>query len=299
MSATNVRIVCPVSSRQIATRSWSGRMGVSVSQPSSWSQSRRAKLSRMEMSWPRAARWSAVGQPQYPPPPKTSTRMDVLPPSRGPGRTRDRPAPTHATSSSAQCQCPQIRRAGPQEPRVQQVFEGDPVQMTLLAIAVPGLAARFEAFRMAGAQALHHVGETLPELQSVAGLVRPMEPVAERRAIEEHDRADDRQAAAELEAGAPDERRVDPARPLERLAANERGLEVHGKAAPEDVPHADPPAVERRRQLGRNDRGRWVAVRPDDAGREHGAPGRMRVEIARELAEAPGEHHVVGAVKRG
>src|SRR5207249_6011244 len=110
-------------------------------------------------------------------------RAWMSPPSRALGRTRDRPAPTHATSSSAQCQCPQIRRAGAQEPRVQQVFEGDPVEMTLLAIAVPGLAARFDAFRMAGAQALHHVGEALPELESIAGLIRPMEPVAEGRGI--------------------------------------------------------------------------------------------------------------------
>src|SRR6476661_3133268 len=49
-------------------------IGVSEPVPASSCQRRREKLSTTETSWPRAEKWSAVGQPRYPSPP----RMRIL-----------------------------------------------------------------------------------------------------------------------------------------------------------------------------------------------------------------------------
>src|ERR1700728_2274271 len=53
---------------------WSiGRIGVSVDAPSSVSMLRRDRLSTIAISWPRAERCNAEGQPQKPSPPRSNT----------------------------------------------------------------------------------------------------------------------------------------------------------------------------------------------------------------------------------
>src|SRR5579862_1131958 len=69
---------CPVRSDHAARRCSIVRIGVSVVTPSWVSHARRIPLSAIPMLQPRAARYSAVGQPQYPSPPSTSTRMALL-----------------------------------------------------------------------------------------------------------------------------------------------------------------------------------------------------------------------------
>merc|ERR1719201_3219075 len=67
----------PESSFHLATRLWIEEMGVRVSKPSWSSQLRRARLSTMDTSYPRAERCSAEAQPQYPSPPITMTFLPL------------------------------------------------------------------------------------------------------------------------------------------------------------------------------------------------------------------------------
>src|SRR5271155_5573501 len=76
-------MVRPVRRCQAVRRSESGRMGVRVCAPSSWSHWRRTKLSTMATSWPCFDKYKAVAQPQYPSPP--STAIFILPPRAIPG----------------------------------------------------------------------------------------------------------------------------------------------------------------------------------------------------------------------
>ena len=59
------------------TRVWMVVMGVRVSRPSWRSYWRRTRLSRMQTSYPRALRCSAVAQPQYPSPPGGNCSLDA------------------------------------------------------------------------------------------------------------------------------------------------------------------------------------------------------------------------------
>src|SRR5215472_5508496 len=68
-------ILRPETSSQTRIRSPIGRMGVSDCTSSSLSILRRLRLSRMVTSWPRSDRYSDVGQPQNPSPPRTRTRI--------------------------------------------------------------------------------------------------------------------------------------------------------------------------------------------------------------------------------
>ncbi len=65
----------PETSFHAATRSSSGRMGVTEFEPSSTSISRRTRLSTIVTSWPFCERYRAVGQPQNPSPPATTIFM--------------------------------------------------------------------------------------------------------------------------------------------------------------------------------------------------------------------------------
>src|SRR5215469_10344197 len=68
-------ILRPETSSQTRTRSPIGRIGVSDCTSSSLSMLRRLRLSKMVTSWPRSDRYSDVGQPQKPSPPRTRTRI--------------------------------------------------------------------------------------------------------------------------------------------------------------------------------------------------------------------------------
>src|SRR5215469_11693745 len=68
-------ILRPETSSQTRTRSPIGRMGVSDCTSSSLSIFLRLRLSKMVTSWPRSDRYSDVGQPQNPSPPRTRTRI--------------------------------------------------------------------------------------------------------------------------------------------------------------------------------------------------------------------------------
>src|ERR1700722_19343683 len=69
----NKSMFLPVSRVHVLRRSLSGRIGVNVCAPSSWSHCRRTKLSTIDTSCPLDERYNAVAQPQYPSPPRTIT----------------------------------------------------------------------------------------------------------------------------------------------------------------------------------------------------------------------------------
>src|SRR5919199_1456648 len=66
----------PETASHSATRSCNEESGTRLSVPNSLSQARRARLSTMPIVCPRCARYMAVGQPRYPSPPSTRTRID-------------------------------------------------------------------------------------------------------------------------------------------------------------------------------------------------------------------------------
>ena len=100
-------IVLPVSSFHAAMRTSGWAMGVSESHPSSVSMSRRLRLSTMVTAWPLSDRWTAVGQPQKPSPPRT--RIFLAPPAimltgaaaRRAGRARSAPGALRASPKAS------------------------------------------------------------------------------------------------------------------------------------------------------------------------------------------------------
>src|SRR5262249_5789454 len=123
-------------------------MGVSVSTPISWSHSRRTKLSPIPTSWPFAERYSAVGQPQYPSPPRTRTLTAPSTPGQPAGQVSlessriSREVPLYSQDPLGSPADPDFAGVEPCAPRAVGSWHDLPPRLAAPARGVPGTRRR-------------------------------------------------------------------------------------------------------------------------------------------------------------